>query len=41
MSINDVYLQLVELKNQFDQLISNLESNVADNVESIDDDLPF
>jgi hypothetical protein len=40
MSINDVYLQLVELKNQFDQLISNLESDAADNVEQ-DDDLPF
>jgi hypothetical protein len=40
MSINDVYLQLVELKKQFDQLISNLESDAADNVEQ-DDDLPF
>jgi hypothetical protein len=40
MSIHDVYLHLVELKKQFDQLISNLESDVADNVEQ-DDDLPF
>jgi len=42
VSIEDVYRKLVELKEQFDQLISKLETNVTNSNEPIDDDdLPF
>jgi hypothetical protein len=45
MSIHDVYLHLIELKRQFDELITNLETNVTDSNERInkeyDDELPF
>ena len=41
VSIEDVYWKLVELKEQFDQLIAKLEPNVTNSVESVDDELPF
>jgi len=41
VSIEDVYSQLVELKKKFDELISKLEPNVTNSVESVDDELPF
>ena len=41
VSIETVYSQLVELKQKFDELISKLEPNVTNSVESIDDELPF
>jgi hypothetical protein len=41
ISIEDVYSQLIELNQKFDQLISKLEPNVTNSVEPVDDDLPF
>jgi len=41
ITVEYVHQKLLELKEQFDQLVAKLEPNVTNSVESDDDDLPF
>ena len=41
ITLEYVHEKLLELKEQFDQLVAKLEPNVASSIEPVDDDLPF